>query len=251
VQYPDTAPAARPRLRTLVQRAGAQTIPTRSGRYTQVHVQTWSLDTTGPASDLPPAAIDEQLWLADDRSGRHILTPVPATPTDHPGTPTVIEYPPHQFQLTVDNPSDNPMYLAAQMSNHDPASNGPQAMLRALADMHRQHALYPRQQAAALQVLVDTDGLTDRGTTTDRRGRTGVAITADSGDTASGIVRDIAVFDPTTGALLSFEQVVLLSPPRSALHPPAVVSYVLFLAHDRTDQLNPPSTADTLERTTQ
>jgi hypothetical protein len=82
-------------------------------------------------------------------------------------------------------------------------------------------------------VLADTDGLTDRGEVTDRAGRRGVAFSVDSD---AGATRDIVVFDPATGQLLSYERVVLVSPPRTAVRAPAVVTYVLYLARDRTDQ---------------
>jgi hypothetical protein len=147
--------------------------------------------------------------------------------------PTVLVYPPGQFPVVIEELSTDPIILAAQLSDHQPFSNGPQASLQAVVDMYKYHHLTPAQHATALRVLADTDTLQDRGVATDPAGRTGIAITVDSD---AGATRDIAIFDPDTGDLLSYERIALLSPARSTLRPPAVITYVIYLAHSRTDQ---------------
>jgi hypothetical protein len=250
LQYPEHAPPARPQLLALADRAEAageaagdaagDAIP--AGRYTYVRTQTWNLDTTGT---VPPqaTATEERLWWAADRSAHEAsialdCPPGPATAvrekyTTRPAR-TVYDHPAGQFSLVVDTPSADPSRLAEQLDDHNPASNGPHATIEAVADMYKQQGLTADQRAAVLRVLADINSLRDRGSTTDRADRPGIAISADSPD---GATRDLAIFDAETGDLLSYERIVLISPPRSPVRAPIVTSYVLYLAHSVTDDL--------------
>jgi hypothetical protein len=242
LQYPENAPPARPRLLALADRAEEAGDATATGRYTYVRTQTWSLDTTGNA---PPqaTATEERLWWAADRSAREdsvvlACPPGPATAVrdKHPtgAARTVYDHPPGEYSLVIDTPSDDPSRLAEQLDTHNPASNGPHATIEAVADMYKQQGLTADQRAAVLRVLADINSLRDRGGTTDRADRPGIAISADSPD---GTARDLAIFDADTGDLLSYERIVLISPPRSPVRAPIVTSYVLYLAHGVTDDI--------------
>jgi len=213
------APAARPTLLALIETARAQPAqPTSTtGRYTYIQTRIWSLDTTDPSAVSDP--VNQHLWWAADGSARRVGIRVDT-------------FGPGEFKL-LDPPSTDPAILAGQFDEHQPLRNGPQSTIRAVADMYKQHPFNPDQIAAALRVLADTDGLVDRGPIIDRANRPGIAISVDSD---AGATRDIAVFDPHSGALLSYERVALISPPRTPVRAPAVIAYVLYLKHGRTDQ---------------
>lgn len=248
VQFPGEAGPAGPRLRELAQRIATLDEAPGSGRYTYLHLQSWSLDTTSADPEVANAVVarDERLWWAADRSGRERVVVLPPQPADAERAAWLDELPadaperwrtdyrPGELAVVVDDPAADPALLAGQLSAHEPFDNGPQAVIRAVASLYRYHEMSPAVRAAALRVLGDTKGLVYRGSVVDRAGRTGVAVSVDS---AVGATRDMAVLDPDTGALLSYEQVALISPPRSAVRAPAVISYVLYLAHQRTDQL--------------
>jgi hypothetical protein len=108
--------------------------------------------------------------------------------------------------------------------------------MHAVADMYRFHCLSAAQRAAALAVLAGTEGFQYRGVATDRAGRAGMAITFDSGDAATGVMRSILVFDSATGSLLTHEEVMLVNPPDATIEGPAVISYTLYLSCGRTTE---------------
>jgi len=247
LQFPDDAPPARARLHQLADAANnaADTIPT--GTYTHVRTQTWSADPTSTDGSSTVTAVEENLFWAADHSGVRTTLALPPEPAGQT-TAGYVEQPPpsigdlqrfvygpHELTVIVDRPSNQPEILAGQMHAENPART-PQALVRTAADLYRFHALTPRQRAAVLQVLADTDGLVDRGQVTDRAGRPGVAISVDGSE--SGVqVRDILIFDPVTGALLSHEQLLLTRPTLAEALTPSVAAYVLYLTNSRVDTL--------------
>lgn len=235
--FPDQAPAAREALQTLADQVGALPDPTPTGRYGHIHTQRW------PDSERTPiagqiVAVDEQLWTAPDHTAHQRVAPLPPEPAGRvlanwvdgaPGTGTPAQthdYRPGQLSPLVDSPSTEPAVLAAQLSTYQAGTRTASSILNAVAQMNRFHVLSARQRAAALQVLADTDGLTYRGPVTDRAGRPGIAIGVDT----AGNARDLAIFAPDTGALLSYERTV-----RDA-SPATVVSYLLYLSTGWTDK---------------
>ncbi|MEV4625408.1 CU044_5270 family protein [Micromonospora sp. NPDC049523] len=247
LQFPGQAEPAGPWLRELAERTAGLHETAGTGRYTYQHSQTWSLENTAGGPDEANAVVarDERLWWAADRSGREEITALPPQAGNAdaaqwldgppPGSDrSRTDYRAGEMALVVDDPATDPVVLSRQLSAHEPFSNGPQAVIRAVADLYRFHEMSPALRAAVLHVLTETNGLVYRGRVVDRAGRTGVAVSVDS---EAGATRDLAVLDPDTGTLLSYEQVALISPPRSAVRAPAVISYVLYLAHQRTDQL--------------
>ena len=130
-----------------------------------------------------------------------------------------------------------PEILAGQLASAGGPLPGPEHYLRAIATMFKNHCLDNAQRAAVVRILVDTDGLQFHPGVVDRAGRAGVAVSATSpSPAAGGELRDLLVFNPQTGALLSHEQVLHVSTPRSAARQSAVFSYVVYLACDYTDQ---------------
>ncbi|BCB88348.1 hypothetical protein Psuf_056610 [Phytohabitans suffuscus] len=187
-----------------------------------------------------PTSRDERLWWAADRSGRAETTalskpppvPVRAAPGASAADAIITTYEPGKVPVVVDAPSAQAPLLAFQLADRHPLTEGPRGMLRAVADLYQSHHLDPAQRAAALQVLADTDGIDYRGTVVDRSGRSGVAVSVDSD---GGATRDVAVFDPGAGQLLSYERVELVGAATSPSRSPALVAYVLYLDSGRTE----------------
>lgn len=198
---------ARTELLALATRVGALSDLRVAGAYTFVHTREWARDPTGRST---PAHRDHRLWWAADRSGRRMTADVssadPAS-TDPPrpvATPQVVEYAPGGLAVPIPDPAPAAPLLASQLvEQRRSLGEGAHGSLRAIMDLYRYHALDPPRRAAVLQVLGDTEGVNYLGGVVDRAGRAGVAVSADSD---SGAVRDIAVFDPVNGRLLSYER---------------------------------------------
>lgn len=226
--------AARPQLAALAKAAGRAPAAPAVGAYTYVHVQTW---TAGRSRGARPISRDERLWWAADRSGRAETTALPQPPpvplpAASTSDTTITTYEPGKVSVVVDAPSAQAPLLAFQLADRHPLKEGPRGVLRAVADLYRSHHLDPAQRAAALQVLADTDGIDYRGTVVDRSGRSGVAVSVDSD---GGATRDVAIFDPGAGRLLSYERVALVGAATSPSRAPALVAYVLYLNSGRTE----------------
>ncbi len=125
---------------------------------------------------------------------------------------------------------DRPALLAGQLNGIQPFLMGPQAAIRAVADVYAWHHPDRDLRAALLRVLCDTDGLLWQGNTVDRAGRSGVAISVDSDN---GGTRDIAVFDEHTGRLLAHQTTRLRNPAGLSGPTPSLVRYVLYLETGR------------------
>src|SRR6266511_2411411 len=237
-------PPAHDMLVALSVRTAALPDPGPTGRYTYLRTMTWSLDATSSEPERQAAVRDEQLWRAADRSGRKAVTdlsgppgaidlsdPTPATA----GPPVTTDYGPGALAVRIEQPQTEAALLASQLHDFQDFRTGPQAVLRSVVDLYQEHALSPDQRAAAIRVLADTTGLVYRGLVLDRKGRAGIAISVDSD---GGNLREVAVFDESTGQLLSYEQVTLLRQPHPGVRPPAVIAFVLYLAAGYTDSLS-------------
>lgn len=235
LQVPYTASAPPARQRLLKVAATVAAAPQGAGRYTYVHTRTWSRDTTAGVPQPAMVCRDERLWWAADGSGRQIITELPGMCAAPMESAVVSDYGPGELKIVVPSPSADPPILASQLADHEDFSTGPQAVLRAVCELYRYHALDTVHRVAALQVLASTPGLAYRGTVVDAAGRTGIAITVDSD---AGGTRDVAVLDPATGLLLAYERVFLRSPARAGLDTPAVSDSVLFLTAERVERLD-------------
>ncbi|MEJ3750777.1 hypothetical protein WEI85_47090 [Actinomycetes bacterium KLBMP 9797] len=188
--------SAGPRLAAVATRMHDVADPLAAGAYTFVYTRVWTRDPTGRSA---AEYRDERLWWSADRSGRRSVTNLAtASPAAR-----VVEYAPGGLDVPIEEPSPVVPVLASQLTTYRPFGDGPQAALRAVVDLYRFHALDAAQRAATLQVLADTAGLGYLGTVVDRGGRAGLAVSADS---EAGAVREVAVFDPATGHLLSYER---------------------------------------------
>ncbi|GIH11792.1 hypothetical protein Rhe02_98590 [Rhizocola hellebori] len=223
--------------------AGAAGNDCGTGLYTHVRLQTWSAEVTPQSSGV--VAHDWQAWWAEDKSAYERRVTLPAVPGgmwltrftgDYlPGKVEVTDYPPGKFAVVVNKPSAEVPILAGQLAYHQ-AGQGPERLLRAVGDMYRFHCLAPPQRVATLRVLADIPELRSYGSVVDRAGRRGVAIGVDSEHPQSGKVRDILIFDPDNGRLLGQEQIALEAPSHVQAHAPYVVSYVLYLLAEHTNE---------------
>jgi hypothetical protein len=129
----------------------------------------------------------------------------------------------------VPSPADRsrPPTDRAELATLLGADGGAFAAAKSTMELYRAYTVPRPTRAEVLRILATVDGFVWRGRTTDEAGREGVAISIDLAD-GSNTTRDVLIFDPRTGDLLAFEMV---SPT------PLGVTYVLFLAHDRTDTL--------------
>ncbi len=124
---------------------------------------------------------------------------------------------------------------SSQLNTIQPRANGPQSVVRAIADIYRDMAPPPPVRAAMLHLLASTGDVVYRGAVTDRAGRPGVEVSVDSD------VRDTLIFDGHTGVLLAFEAVLLTQPSGLDIGPRAIRESVLYLDYGYTDQLGVPA----------
>ena len=210
------------------------------GPVTYVKTRAWALSTAADEDGAAAAVIpfEEELWRAPDGSGltrQSWLPPQFANEEqqrewerlagDSPtGTHTKRYKRGERQTVTAEPPSADPRQLAAQLFAHQPRENGPKSAVRAVADIYRDWVLPFDVRVQVLRFLADQDGLTYHGRATDREGREGVAITADSEGE-----RDLIILDPTTGGLFAYESILTERPEALSVKVPAVFSYFSLL----------------------
>ena len=117
-----------------------------------------------------------------------------------------------------------------------PTANGVAERLVAVTDLWKQQAPPPALQAAMLRVLATQPGLVNRGTVTDRAGRTGVAVSIDSSYTGLP-TRYTLILDPTTGMLLDYEEMLTTTAGKINVPIPSVVSYTVWINYGDVGQI--------------
>jgi len=248
VHGPDAAPSARNPLDELARRIADAPFDRQNGRYTYIHTHGWALDTAATADRTTSriAVFDEQLWIAADDSGRDRLARLPDQPaggplrwsTPKPATAAIEDFPPGGRSRSLPTPpSADPDVLAAQLNTVQPRANGPQSIVRAIADIYRDIAARTPVRAAMLRLLSRVSAVTYRGHDNDRAGRTGIAVSVDSD------VRDTLIFDAYTGVLLAHEAVLLTQPSGLDVGPGAIGESVLYLDYAYTDRVGAPPPA--------
>ena len=202
---------------------------------THTHVQGWFIDTTDRTT--PMMLRDTHLWWSPDLAARLCDREIPqsqaeaarhAPPTGSCDVFAPGEYLPRPF---TGSPPADPAAMLAAIAEFEPLSNGVYVVARGVASAFVRHRFTAPQTIALLELLRDhVPGLVSRGTVTDRAGRTGTALTVESGTPGhSGHVLDVLVFDQHA-QLLSYEMLFLSAPPGTpGLRVPAVVSYELII----------------------
>jgi hypothetical protein len=242
---PDNAPSAHDLLLQLADKAAAQPQPA-SGRYDYIETRGWYLDTSvsdGKATvSLDPD--HRQEWVAIDGSGRIVNTLAGKVSDD---TVPNNNYP-GGLQGRKQLPTD-PSALRAELAKNHP-SYGTFEWFVAVSDTWKAQVVTPQVEAALLRMIAGEPDMKNSGTVTDRVGRRGVAVSTESNHSGS-LTRYTLIFDPSTGALLDYEETQLeaesaavtqLSPngsmmntPPLRLRMPATLSYDVFLKTGRVD----------------
>ncbi|MFF2811717.1 CU044_5270 family protein [Streptomyces sp. NPDC058000] len=214
--------------------ARARTAGPQDGPRRGSHLQSWSLSMgTGPDAASPVTVPEERItrWNADG-SGSELVV---ATDPQHPGRPVIHDddgrwrtvsdgkvlhratYPAgsgaqHDGLAARTKPPTDPtalrallasLYGAANRDGED-ASAVPQ-LLMALSSYRQEWTPGPRETAAIVRMLADTEGLRPAGAVTDRLGRRGQAFVHDGPDGAMDATRQMVILDPRTGQLLGTE----------------------------------------------
>jgi hypothetical protein len=220
---------ARPHLRPVIRDLGDAACDTQKGRYAYTQTRQWATNvaSSGGTTTLDVQLWQYQRWAAPDNSGRTITI---TQPTEDQAR-TDESYRPGELPVHVARLATDPGLLAAQLNAIQPFANGPQSALRAWDDLNAWSSPNRAQRTAALTVFRDTDGIDFNGTTHDRAGRTGIALTVTSDN---GGTRDLIILDPHTGELLAYEMTALRDPGRLGITQPTVLDYHLFFAHTHT-----------------
>lgn len=192
-----------------------------TGTVTYIRLHEWAGDMTVGADKTGRTTVRvsmSETWFAADGSATAIITTFPnGTASPGPDVPGATS---ERHQLPAGSwhnrfpgePSSDPLTLAGQLDQVQPARVGSQARARALGGVAREYVLPCPVRAAALVVLAQSPVIW-RGETTDRAGRTGIAISVDSTD---GVSRETLILDPATGVLLTHEETILRNPGKLA-----------------------------------
>jgi hypothetical protein len=205
-----------------------------AGRYDYVRTRGWYLDGTAGLHGYRADVDERSFWVAADGSGRidDVRRPVAGGPPDTGPSGTF-----GAGGLTAPAPIPAERDALRTRLHADGSWDGAQ-WLDAVEGVWSQQVVEPASQAALLRALADLPGLTYRGEVADRAGRSGLAVTADTG--RSGLrERYVLVLDAETGALLDAE-VVALERADLPEDPPLTISYTLFLDAHRTDATTGP-----------
>lgn len=194
-----------------------------TGRYSYTKIQSWDLstsqNTSGNVTSAAVVPMIRETWASADGSGREMRTTGGHTTDSQfaPGTPAVYQ----------NLPSDSAT-LESDLARTHP-NYGTYEWFVAVTDVWGVgRPVPPPVQGGLLTLLSSKTDVTVLGTTTDRTGRRGVAISTDT--TVVGYPqRNILIFDTSTGALLSYEQVALADGAALPVKAPATVGYLMWL----------------------
>lgn len=119
--------------------------------------------------------------------------------------------------------------LWAQLTNAHPVGElGTGELFVAITDLYKEQLPAAAVRAQLLRLLTTRSDVVDLGTLHDRAGRAGLGIGVSSSQPGGLPARFVMVFDPASGALLSYEQILTSSPGRLDVKIPSVIDYALF-----------------------
>lgn len=197
-----------------------------AGPYNYVHTKGWyfgtsqSTDGTILSSGTYPA--DSQRWRSADGSGRIDTTGSDAA-TRANGT-----YAPGKLSTgIVGSAGQSAAALVAELTAENADRDG-SGWLQLTDELWSRQAVTPNLQSALLTILAARTDITLQGTVNDRLGRPGIAVGADDHHNTPAL-HHTAIFDPTTGTLLSYENVAL-EPGGLPITAPATIAYTLWLS---------------------
>jgi hypothetical protein len=206
----------------------------------------WSLSTRIDGKQIASAVVPEHrelTWRADGSGSLEVVTGAPVFPTaasrrawedgGRPAeSPIVVtdedfaagEYDP-QFPAVL--PTDADQLLVLLKAGHPIDKLGTAELLIAVGDLYREQTPAPQVRAALLQLIDRATDVDDLGQVEDRQGRTGRGVAVTSRFTGLE-TRYVMTFDGRSGALLSFEQVLVGDVGKLDVASPSVISYELF-----------------------
>ncbi|WP_256791998.1 hypothetical protein [Terrabacter sp. Ter38] len=205
---------------------------------------TWSLFTRVVNDQPVRSAVvpqDVNFSLVEDGSGqRTVRIGTPEVPVgsevsdfDLPTPGTVIrdeKYGPGQTpRVYAGALSAEASTLWDQLSQAHPISElGTGELFVAITDLYKEQVPDPAVRAQLLRLLASRTDILDLGTLRDRTGRAGLAVGVSSSQPGGLPARFVMVFDPASGALLSYEQILTSSPGKLDVKIPSVIDYALF-----------------------
>ncbi|MDQ6775232.1 MAG: CU044_5270 family protein [Actinomycetota bacterium] len=191
--------------------------------YTYVRRQEWHLaahkgDQSLPSKVLPTVT---ESWLKSDGGGRVLST------TRKPNGSTVndVVIPAGQSLPVL---SASPATLAHRFGLGYPGTVPSARQFVAFTSIADTQPISPRLEAAILRLLALTPGVTNSGTVSDRDGRRGVAVSAESDYTGVEISYTL-VFDQSTGKLLEADQTLTGDPGNLGVPQGSVLAYTTYL----------------------
>lgn len=197
-----------------------------AGNYTYTKIQSWDLtsnqDVNGNTISAAVVPTVRETWAAPDGSGLEVrsnpLRPGSSNQELAPGTPVVYQ-----------NLPTDPVALKQLLAQTHP-DRGTYEWFVAFTDVWGVgRPVPPAVQGALLNLLAGEPDITVLGTTVDRAGRSGIAVSTDT--TAVGFrQQNILIFDTSTGRLLSAEQVALTNSSSLPVTAPATIGYAMWLA---------------------
>jgi hypothetical protein len=101
-----------------------------------------------------------------------------------------------------------------------------------VGDLLRETVGTPQLRAALYRVAAGLAGVELVGTTTDRAGRTGTAVSMTNDQSSRGLERRVLIFDPDTSMLLAEEDVLLSKVDWLDAEPPLLIGYNTYLVSD-------------------
>ena len=196
-----------------------------AGPDTYTKIQSWDFDTTQDVSGniITSAVVPtvRETWAAPDGSGREVRSNPDRAGTSSQDLPAGA---PALYQNLPSDPAALKQVLAQTHPDRDTAE-----WFVAVTDVWGVGRPVPAAtQSALLRLLAAEPDITVLGTTVDRAGRTGVAISTDTN--AGFMLRTILVLDRSTGRLLSNEEVALTDSSQFPVTAPATIGYTMWLA---------------------
>lgn len=246
VQYPHNPPAARDELHALADKLSPARYDNTSGRYTYIRTSGWNtvIDASPDGRIQMIRPQDKQIWYLADGSGRITTKQLPpAYPNEESRryweqqapAPSPTPHTSAQSDHTADLPAGqigpqeplppDPARLAAMLGVDQIAEHGPGMVFTSVRDVYATRLVPQQTRAQILRILADLDGISWRGTTKDRAGRPGVAISIDGTN-----AEQLLIFDPRTGTLLAWDEVERPTD--------TVAGALLILDQRRTDELD-------------
>lgn len=240
----------------LADAAAAQPAPNRSGPVQHVVADNWF--TSRDADDSRKTALIPTLnenWLRPDGSRRTVERRSSPLSPDGRGVPTSGDWDDVPAELDETLPAGvlDPEFVdklpreaddardvlldEVGCESRDRGSERTSCLFIQVRDLPHSYVMPPAAMSTLWRVLSDEAGLSLLGKVTDRAGRPGIGIAFISDQAPQ--YREILIADPSTGALLGTEKVLIKNSPDLKVKAPAIANFTAFIEAEYTDQTGP------------